>query len=118
MGAAEVKAGAVNTMSSVSVTEALGSHAHVGAGNETLGHIKEGARMRTPPPPRLAAGILGGLQPQGKYRSGEDCPPAQPENRRWCLTLLRLRGRDPPLGNKNSGPGSHILSLSLYYPEV
>lgn len=53
MGAAEVKAGAVNTMSSVSVTEALGSHAHVGAGNETLGHIKEGARMRTPPPHAL-----------------------------------------------------------------
>lgn len=60
VGAAEVKAGAVDTMSSVSVTEALSSHAHVGEGNETLGHIKEGARMRHPPP-RLAAGILGGL---------------------------------------------------------
>lgn len=62
VGTAEVKAGPVGTMWSVSVTEGPGSHDPVGAGNETLGHIGEGVRMRPP----LAVGILGGLHPQGK----------------------------------------------------
>lgn len=44
-----------------------GSHAHMGAGNETLGHIREGVRMRHPSPPPLAVGILQGLHtPSGK----------------------------------------------------
>lgn len=46
-------------------------------------------------------------------------PMAQPDNETLGLSLLGLREKTPPPGNKNSGPVPHIdLSLSLYYPEV
>ena len=85
----------------------------MGAGNETLGGIRQGVRMRI----LLKAVTLGGPQPQGKYRLGKNCPLAQQGNNKECLSLLGLRFKTYPLRNQNSGPVSHIgFSLNLYYP--
>lgn len=46
----------------VSATWGLGSRAQMGAGNDSLGHRRQGVGMR----PLLKAGILGGPHPQGK----------------------------------------------------
>lgn len=108
-GVVAVQAGMVGTMLAAPVI-------HVGVGPETWGHARQGVRMR----PLSEADILGGPHPQGEYGSGKKmCPLAQPDNKKLGLSLLGLRGKNPPPGNKNSGPVSHIdLSLSLYYPEV
>lgn len=71
VGAAKVKAGAWAPCCQFQSQRAGLSCPH-GAGNETLGHIREGVRMRHPSPPPLAVGILQGLHPQGKQRSGKN----------------------------------------------